>query len=56
MVRLSKQQRKRSMSPRRPRLEGEKSGPQKDHLPLGFKEHQNSVETQAVRAFIPKIK
>ncbi len=57
MVRISKQQERRSVSPRRPNLAGKKTGSLKDKLPLGFKEHENAVSAGASpTAFIPKIK
>lgn len=54
MVRISKQQERRSVSPRRPRVSGKKTGPQKDNLPKGYKEHINAAG-EGVRAFIPKV-
>lgn len=57
MVRLSKQERIRNVSPRRPRRSSTKTGPKKDNLPQGFKVHANAIDTElAQRAFIPKIK
>ncbi|MBJ7449791.1 MAG: hypothetical protein JHC93_05480 [Parachlamydiales bacterium] len=57
MVRISKQQERRSVSPRRPRANFPKTGSRKDNLPSGFKEHQNALEGElAQSAFIPKIK
>ena len=57
MVRLSKQERIRNISPRRPRRPSTKTGPKKDNLPQGFKVHANAIDTDlAQRAFIPKIK
>jgi hypothetical protein len=53
MVRISKQQERRNVSPRRPTLSQEKTGSLKDKLPLGFKEHKNAAVGQF---FIPKIK
>jgi hypothetical protein len=55
MVRISKQQERRSVSPRRPTLSKAKTGPLKDKLSLGYKDHKNAVDTQA-QVFIPKIK
>jgi hypothetical protein len=55
MVRISKQQERRSVSPRRPTLSQAKTGPVKDKLPLGFKEHNNAVDASA-QVFISKIK
>lgn len=55
MVRISKQQERRSVSPRRPTIAGKKTGSLKDKLPLGFKEHANAAATSA-QTYIPKIK
>jgi hypothetical protein len=57
MVRPSKQQEKRARYPRKRRSPQEKTGPLKDQLPLGYKEHANSLEGDVgLTAFIPKIK
>jgi len=57
MVRISKQSEKRARCPRRPRLGGEKTGPKKDKLSKGHREHPNAVEGEhAALAFIPKIR
>jgi len=57
MTRMSKQGKRRAVSPRRPRMPSEKTGPKKDALPKGFKEHANAVEgDNATAVFIPKIK
>jgi hypothetical protein len=57
MVRISKQSEKRSVSRRRPKAPAQKTGSRKDHLPSGFKTHQNALEgDSAATAFIPKIK
>jgi len=57
MVRISKQSERRSQSPRKCRAPSTKTGPCKDKLPKGFKEHANSLEgTIAAQAFIPKIR
>lgn len=55
MVRISKQEERRSVSPRRPTLSQDKTGPKKDKLPLGFKEHKNAVDAKS-QVFIPIIK
>jgi hypothetical protein len=56
MVRISKQNQKRNKSPRRRALPTEKTGPKKDNLPLGYKEHVNALEGDlASKFFIPKI-
>ncbi len=57
MVRLSKQERKRSVSRRRPRPPAAKTGPKKDQLTAGFKAHANAADGDlATKTFIPKIK
>jgi hypothetical protein len=57
MVRISKQSERRGKSPRKCRAPSDKTGPLKDKLTNGFKEHRNSVEGNlAALAFIPKIK
>ena len=53
MVRISKKDRLKN-SPRKPRVPGKKTGPLKDNLPKGFREHSNALETQ--NAFIPEVK
>lgn len=56
MVRLSKQTRKRAQSPRKHRAPSQKTGPKKDALPKGHKEHVNAViGDQASELFFPKI-
>ncbi|GAB4228033.1 MAG: hypothetical protein Tsb0021_05170 [Chlamydiales bacterium] len=57
MTRISKQNERRSQSPRRPRSPSVKTGPVKDNLPKGYKEHQNALDNELGKeAFIPKIK
>lgn len=56
MVRISKQAQKRHRSPRRCKAPSVKTGPKKDNLPLGYKEHVNALEgDHASKFFIPKI-
>jgi len=56
MVRLSKQTRDRQCSFRRPRSPGKRTGPKKDTLKNGYKEHQNALEGMYEGyAFIPKM-
>lgn len=57
MVRISKQQERRSLSPKRTRAPAKKSGAIKDKLPKGYKPHANAIagDLSAV-SFIPKIK
>jgi hypothetical protein len=57
MTRVGKQEERRARSPRRPRRAGPKTGPKKDNLPKGFREHSNALEgEQAVGCFIGKVK
>jgi hypothetical protein len=57
MVRISKQEERRSKNPHRRRHPSSKTGSLKDNLPAGFKPHANAVEgTLAETSFIPKIK
>lgn len=57
MVRMSKQAERRSKYPRKHRAPSEKTGPLKDNLKNGFKEHANAVEGDiAGTIFVPKIK
>lgn len=57
MVRISKQSERRQRSPKRPRPPSPKSGPKKDNLKQGFKEHANALgDDLGALAFIPKIK
>ncbi len=55
MTRMSKQSERRAVSPRRPRLPGIKTGSKKDHLPKGFKPHDNALGGEA-NQFIPKVR
>ncbi len=57
MVRLSKVARMRAVSKKRPAKPQIKTGPLKENLPQGFKEHKNALAGDlAGRAFIAKIK
>lgn len=57
MVRISKQAERRNKFPRKTRNPSEKTGPLKDNLKKGFKEHSNAVEGDlAKEIFIPKIR
>ncbi|MCH9632978.1 MAG: hypothetical protein S4CHLAM6_13270 [Chlamydiae bacterium] len=58
MTRLSKQARRRNISPKRPRPAGPKTGPKKDSLELGYKERTNALTAadQSSQFFIGKIK
>ena len=57
MVRISKQNQRRAVSPRKHKKASPKTGSKVDNLPNGFKEHSNALEGAfAKAAFIPKIK
>ena len=57
MVRISKQAERRSRCPKRCKAPMPKTGPLKDNLPMGYKEHPNAIAGEAAQAFfIPKIK
>lgn len=57
MVRISKQTEKRNMSPRKHRKPMPKTGPKKDSLKNGYKEHLNAIEGDfAAMAYIAKIR
>jgi hypothetical protein len=55
MTRLSKQFRRRMVSPKRRTVPGVKTGPKQDELKKGYKEHANAVQSD-IQCFIPKIK
>lgn len=56
MVRISKQAEKRSRNPKKTKAPSVKTGPLKDSLPKGFKEHANALQGDlAATAYIPKI-
>lgn len=56
MTRMSKPAQRRAVSPRRRRAPGAKTGPKKDLLPLGYRDHSNGVEGELANSvFIPKI-
>lgn len=57
MTRISKQAERRNRSPRKHRPPAPKTGPKKDALPKGFKEHANPLAAAGVNhGFIPNIK
>lgn len=57
MTRMSKQGERRAQFPRKTKDPVPKSGPKKDDLKLGYKEHANAISgAMAQLAFIPKIK
>ena len=53
MTRIGKKEERRNRSPRRPKIAGKKTGPKKDNLPKGYREHANAH--QGGDAFIPKV-
>lgn len=56
MVRLSKQTRKRAQCPHKHRPPSKKTGPLKDALPNGYKEHTNAIGGERSKEmFFPKI-
>lgn len=57
MVRISKQAERRHVSPRKNKKPSVKTGPLKENLPHGYKEHANALDGEmAGLAFIPKIR
>jgi hypothetical protein len=50
---MSKQGKRRHLSPKAPKIGGPKTGPKKDQLTFGFKPHENAAE--AMDRFIPKV-
>jgi hypothetical protein len=56
MTRMSKQSKKRAISPRKHKLPGQKSGSKKDKLTLGYKPHENALEGDNLTVFIGKVK
>jgi hypothetical protein len=55
MTRMSKQGERRAVSRRKRKKPTPKTGPRKENLPRGFKEHENALSGRN-DAFIPKIK
>ena len=56
MTRMSKKGERRAVSPRKHKAPQPKTGPKKDNLPMGFKEHANALEGDLAKTFfIPKI-
>lgn len=56
MSRTSKQEERRARCPRKRRGPSVLTGPKKDNLAKGFKEHANAVEGDlSTKMFIPKI-
>ena len=59
MTRLSKQGERRQRSPRKHQkiAPSQKTGPVKDHLEKGFKEHDNAIaDSHAAMMFFPKFR
>jgi hypothetical protein len=56
MTRMSKQGERRAKSPRRPRPPSPKTGPKRDGLEFGYKQHENAMSGDfAPTRFIPKV-
>lgn len=56
MTRMSKQSKRRAVSPRAPKQPGKKTGAKKDNLAQGFKAKFNAFEGElASYGFIPKF-
>ena len=55
MTRMSKQSRKRAISPRKPRVPSIKTGPKRDRLELGHRVHKNALVGDLSNRFIPKV-
>lgn len=55
MTRMSKQGERRARSPRKHRNPATKTGPRKDALPKGYREHPNAIEGET-GIFIGKVK
>ena len=56
MTRISKQGRRRAISPRRPRRPSLKTGPKQDTLAQGYKSHSNAIAGDtAITRFFPKV-
>jgi hypothetical protein len=51
---MSKKEKRRAVFPRKHKKPSPKTGPLKDNLPQGYREHTNVAESSAF--FIPKIK
>lgn len=57
MTRMSKQSERRMVSPRRPRQPGVKTGPKRDNLAKGYKEHENAIAgDMAASIFVAKVR
>jgi hypothetical protein len=54
MTRIGKQEERRHVYPHKRKAPAAKTGPRKDNLPLGYKEHDNALEDSKM-VFIPKI-
>lgn len=56
MTRVSKQGKRRHVSPRKPSVPGKKTGPKKDALEFGYRAHVNAVVADSIsNRFIPKL-
>ena len=56
MTRMSKQGERRAVNPKKRKAPKPKTGPKKDNLTKGYKEHANAANGEMAKAiFIPKI-
>ena len=56
MTRMSKKGKRRAISPRKCQAPSTlKTGPLKDNLPSGYREHANAVSSDAGQVFIGKV-
>ena len=56
MTRMSKQGKRRALSPLKHKRPAVKTGPQEDRLENGYKKHLNALEGDQGSVFIAKIK
>ena len=57
MVRISKIKQRYNRCPKKRKPPSKKTGPKKDNLPSGYREHENALERDLSKtAFVPKIK
>ena len=57
MTRMSKQGERRARCPKKNKAPAKKTGPLKDNLPLGYKEHVNAAQDDLGKSmFVAKLK
>ena len=57
MTREGKQEQRRNQCPKKRKNPSAKTGPKKDNLKVGYKEHANALDSKEIEnVFIPKIK